>query len=210
MMKVKKRLLSLALAITCCTTILAVPVGAYNRSAVIQYADTYALARNGNVYKSYLSNCTNYVSQCMYAGGVPMDSVWWYSWSERLRSSDTNSNAWSVADNLKNYMKNNLGATRMVSCWRRYGNAQKKIYGYKDVPNSSNITNTGIEILFYDWDSDGTMNHSSIVVATGISSDGTGTGDLIDQNSKNRKHTIWHLDTYNDNRNKTSIYGFRL
>lgn len=76
--------------------------------------------------------------------------------------------------------------------------------------NSNNLTNTGIEIVFYDWQDDGIIDHSSIIVGTGNSLDGTGYGDLVDQNSTDRKQTLWHLDSYNSNKKTTAIYAFRL
>lgn len=73
----------------------------------------------------------------------------------------------------------------------------------------------GIEIVFYDWQGDGMIDHSSIVVGTGNSADGSkynnsAYGDLVDQNSTDRKQTLWHLDYWNNRRATTEIYAFRL
>ena len=57
----------------------------YDWQAALAYADEYAMDRNGawTDYSSVGGNCQNYVSQCLLAGGIPMDisgsAVWkWY------------------------------------------------------------------------------------------------------------------------------------
>lgn len=46
-------------------------VNGYNSSKSVKYARKWANDRNP-LYNSYLSDCTNFVSQCIYAGGEPM------------------------------------------------------------------------------------------------------------------------------------------
>jgi hypothetical protein len=47
-------------------------------SAAIYYAEKYSEEGNRNPrYKSYSSNCMNFCSQCVYAGGVREDKVWY-------------------------------------------------------------------------------------------------------------------------------------
>lgn len=43
----------------------------YNASDAVSYAREYAILRNPN-FESYTSDCTNFVSQCIYAGGIDM------------------------------------------------------------------------------------------------------------------------------------------
>lgn len=82
----------------------------YNISQATRYALKYALDINpsfGN-YEKWGGDCTNYVSQCLYAGNIPFDNVgediryqwYWYSESKRTPS-------WTAADSLKFYMENN-------------------------------------------------------------------------------------------------------
>ena len=47
----------------------------YKASSAISYAKTWGLSRNTPTYQNYVSDCTNFVSQCVYAGGVPMTGV---------------------------------------------------------------------------------------------------------------------------------------
>ncbi len=210
--QVKKRMISAVLAMIVFVSALSVPSFAYSRTNAVNYANTYALNHNVN-YSYFLinGNCANFVSQCMYAGGVQMDGTWYY---KQKVFGDSYSNAWTVANDLKNYMKNNLGAERLVSKWRRTGRSSDGSYSY--VNNSNNLTNAGIEVVFYDWRGDGIIDHASIVVGTGNSADGSAYkgssyGDLVNQNSTDRKQTLWHLDQYNTkNRDYTEIYAFRL
>lgn len=204
----KKRAISVVLAMIVFVSALSVPSFAYSRTNAVNYANTYALSCNPNhKYFTRGGNCTNFVSQCMYAGGVKTDSTWNFTQGV-VSTYNTYTRAWTVADELKNYIKINLGGERLVSKWKKYGDSSQGVYGY--VNNSNNLTNTGIEIVFYDWQDDGIIDHSSIIVGTGNSLDGTGYGDLVDQNSTDRKQTLWHLDSYNSNKKTTAIYAFRL
>lgn len=44
----------------------------YNATQAVAYAREWGNARNP-IYNSYLSDCTNFVSQCLVAGGIPME-----------------------------------------------------------------------------------------------------------------------------------------
>ncbi len=67
---------------------------------------------NNNVYQlstSFSSDCADYVSQAMYKGGIPMDSIhdvnhWWYDNSESVSSYDYC--PWVYVPALKEYMIN--------------------------------------------------------------------------------------------------------
>lgn len=51
----------------------------YDRNLAKAYAIKYGDTRNPD-YDDYESNCNNFVSQCMYAGGIKMDSIDEYQW----------------------------------------------------------------------------------------------------------------------------------
>ncbi len=90
----------------------------YNRAAAVNYAIRYALAPNIE-YKYFQinneggGNCTNFVSQCLKAGGAPMDynslRPWWYN-----MKTDKASIAWAVAHSLYWYLKVNHSEYRNV------------------------------------------------------------------------------------------------
>ncbi|MBR5430305.1 MAG: DUF5011 domain-containing protein [Firmicutes bacterium] len=60
---------------------------AYDREQARAYALQYALTRNAQ-YNAFDSNCANFVSQCLHAGGIPMDDVSPYQWKNFSDSHD--------------------------------------------------------------------------------------------------------------------------
>ncbi len=74
----------------------------YNPSAATEYARTYWQNYNPN-YPNYNypggGDCANFVSQCLYAGGFPMNDDWY------MKSSGTHSEAWSYCPSMYNYFK---------------------------------------------------------------------------------------------------------
>ena len=82
----------------------------YNINEAVKYALKYALEINPKFwnYEQWGGDCTNYVSQCLYAGGIPFDTAgidvryhwYWYNDTNRTPS-------WTAADSLKFYMENN-------------------------------------------------------------------------------------------------------
>jgi hypothetical protein len=89
----------------------------YNRVAAANYSIKYALVPN-NEYKYYKSidegggDCTNFVSQCLKAGGAPRDynkyRPWWYD-----MKSGKASICWAVAHSLYWYLKTNQNTSRI-------------------------------------------------------------------------------------------------
>ena len=81
----------------------------YNAQAAVAYADRYVCHdQNGSVNSDYYNSayvnlngqggdCTNYTSQCFYAGGMPMDSTWFYRDGNFTR-------AWATARYQYKYM----------------------------------------------------------------------------------------------------------
>jgi len=61
----------------------------YDVDAAINYSDKYAVSYNPSYsnYNSIGGDCANYVSQCLFAGGIPMTDGWyWKSYDERSAS----------------------------------------------------------------------------------------------------------------------------
>lgn len=90
----------------------------YNRVEAVNYAIKYALEPNKQ-YKYFQSNnesggdCTNFVSQCLRAGGAPLDynnsRPWWYDMKRGKASI-----CWAVAHSLYWYLKKNQSMNRNV------------------------------------------------------------------------------------------------
>lgn len=87
--------------------------GTYNRSAAANYAKTYSCnentsCRNGN-FRQFGGDCTNFVSQAMWAGGKQnyqgSGPVWY--WLAR----DTYSNSWVQVSGLKTFLSANSRVT---------------------------------------------------------------------------------------------------
>lgn len=60
---------------------------AYDRDAAIAYADQFSLSRSWN-YPDYESNCMNYVSQVLHAGGIPIDHTGSNQWKNYSLTED--------------------------------------------------------------------------------------------------------------------------
>ena len=88
----------------------------YNRIAAITYALKWAQARNSTVWPDFSSSaggggdCTNFISQCLYAGGWTMcyGPLGWYSWPKRAWD---HSRSWTSADAFDDYIKRSGRAT---------------------------------------------------------------------------------------------------
>ncbi len=216
-----KRLIKTIVLSVCLMMLIPSSTFAYSSTNAITYSNTYATSPNylnslGSGYNYYSGHdCTNFVSQCLYAGGLAQDSVWKsmvsYNGNNVIR---TDSVAWTNADSLKNYLKNNKNATKLGS-WSKNGTSEPyRTYPY--VNNSNNLTSSikGKVVVFYDWEGDGIMNHSAFFVVNNGSStySGEGVGDLINQHSSNRKHVLWRPDYRQGNTWKytTRVYAFQI
>lgn len=79
----------------------------YQRINAVNYAIKYALSPNPaykyfKIVNNTSGDCSNFISQCLYAGNAPMNHTWWYntkvhSWSI----------PWAVANSLYWYLKTN-------------------------------------------------------------------------------------------------------
>jgi len=80
----------------------------YNRQNAVSYALSYAMKPNPS-YRYFASHgdgggdCSNFVSQCLRAGGAPFaydSSPWWYKKHINNRNNDVWSVSWAVAHSL--------------------------------------------------------------------------------------------------------------
>ncbi|MEG0259156.1 MAG: amidase domain-containing protein [Lysinibacillus sp.] len=116
----------------------------YNRVAAVNYARLW-WNRANPVFPFFSVDCTNFISQCLLAGGAPMRGVpnrekgWWIqggNWSF----------SWSVAHSLRWYLQ---GSTTGLK-GRRVQNASDLEIG---------------DVIFYDFQGDGRIDHSVIVTS---------------------------------------------
>lgn len=89
----------------------------YDRGSAVAYARQWVGIRSGDWpdYSRNGGNCQNFVSQCLYAGGIPMDvsgpSVWkWYgSTPNNLPQPAGRSASWSAVVSFLDYVESNTG-----------------------------------------------------------------------------------------------------
>lgn len=79
----------------------------YNREAALEYAKIWALRRNPKYYNfdNIGGNCTNFISQCLYAGGSVMNftkDTGWYYINQNNRAA-----AWTSVSNLHRFLTTN-------------------------------------------------------------------------------------------------------
>lgn len=93
----------------------------YNREKVLEYAEEWAFKRNPNFldFEELGGDCTNFASQCIYAGaGVmnPTETFGWYYYSSYERSP-----SWTGVQYLYNFLTSNKGVgPYAVDVDRRY------------------------------------------------------------------------------------------
>lgn len=77
----------------------------YDRQKAIEYAKKYAFHYNPNYFdfRNFGGDCTNFISQCLYAGNIKMDydmNGWFYT------SSYSRSPSWTSVEAFFNYGQN--------------------------------------------------------------------------------------------------------
>lgn len=119
--------------------------GNYDRRNAVRYAERWWNDYNP-AFKQFEDNCTNFVSQCLYAGGAPMTSKaskqrgWWYE------NKDSMSLSWSVAHSLR---------------WHLSG-ASSGLRGIEKNRASDLLPG---DVICYDFNGSGKWDHQAIVVA---------------------------------------------
>ncbi|UCZ54149.1 amidase domain-containing protein [Bacillus shivajii] len=116
----------------------------YDRLAVVKYAERWWNDYNPE-YRKFEDDCTNYVSQCMRAGGAPKTGVpnrskgWWYqnnNWSF----------SWTVAHSLRWYLSGDNSGLQA----REVASPEQLMKG---------------DVICYDFNGNGRWQHTTIVVA---------------------------------------------
>jgi hypothetical protein len=121
----------------------------YDRARVVQYAETWWNRANPK-FLEFAVDCTNFASQCLYAGGAPMDytgkraSGWWYAGKQG--NQELWSFSWAVAHSLQSYTSSSRKGMRGI------------------IVNSPQELQPG-DMISYDWDGNGRYEHNTIVTA---------------------------------------------
>ncbi|WP_251552197.1 amidase domain-containing protein [Neobacillus muris] len=137
----------------------------YNRLKAVQYAERWWNSPNP-AYKKFENNCTNYISQCLSAGGAPMrgqpnrGSGWWYNHTHWSYS-------WAVAHSLRLYLNHSQAGLRA----KEVSSPDQLLLG---------------DVICYDFEGDGRFNHNTIV--TGKDAYGM---PLVNANTYNSRMRYW-------------------
>jgi hypothetical protein len=140
----------------------------YDRQKAVQYAERWWNSYNP-AYKQFEVDCTNYISQCLHAGGAPMRGYpnrgrgWWMmhnNWSY----------SWSVANSLRLYLTHST-----------VGLKAKEVYSPDELLLG--------DVICYDFQGDGRYDHNTIV--TGKDAYGM---PLVNAHTTNSRLRYWSYE----------------
>ena len=132
----------------------------YYRNNAVNYARKWCYGRN-SLYYSYSQDCTNFVSQCLFEGGIPMTfNIKSGSWhSVRYKNGKSYSKyswdvtpAWRLCNDNYKYIKNSKYA--------------KKVVTIKDNKNSVKTASKNLKIgdpIYFDDNACGKPYHAAII-----------------------------------------------
>jgi hypothetical protein len=195
MMRRKPPLAALSILVVAVLALgLASAASAYNGAAAAAYADTYWQNYNPS-WPSFANSggdCTNFVSQALYAGGIGMrtsptysgDAAWYMAQKRKRWSYST---SWVNAQDQSVFALQFLPGVTQVASY----------YGVAPGTTAADNAQQG-DVVLYDWNNDGVYDHESIVTASdGTNPDGTTNWDLVDAHTNDRYHAYWTLAQYN-------------
>lgn len=142
----------------------------YRRDLAVRYAESWWNGYNPQ-YRAFDVDCTNYVSQCLRAGGAPMTLIghrekgWWYQ--GKGGPNDNWSYSWAVAHSLRWYLSVSKTGLRAVE------------------KSEASQLELG-DVICYDFDGDGKWQHNAIVTAF----DDRGE-PLVNAHSNHVRHKFW-------------------
>lgn len=142
----------------------------YRRENAVQYADRWWNSSNPE-FANFDVNCTNYISQCLFAGGAPInytgtrDSGWWYK--GYVGGREAWSYSWTVAAALERHLRTSRNGLRGEVL---------------DRPEQLQLG----DVILYDWDGNGHFQHSTIVTAFDA-----GGMPLVNAHTTPSRHRYW-------------------
>lgn len=127
----------------------------------VNYIVEYLLIDRNPEYKSHTSNCANFVSQCIYAGGIPETELWhsdkeerramsvYYTWDETAAWINANKQ-YEYFSNVKNpYINGDVIRIDNSEALRQAANSMEIQMG---------------DLLYFDFNNDGKIDHATIIV----------------------------------------------
>jgi hypothetical protein len=142
----------------------------YLREEAVAYADRWWDSENPE-FIAFAVDCTNYISQCLFAGGAPIHYTgnrgtgWWYK--GYVSGKEWWSYSWAVSNSLENLLSSSTWGLKAEVVDR----AEQLMLG---------------DVIIYDWDGDGTYQHSTIVTAFDA-----GGMPLVNAHTVSSRHRYW-------------------
>lgn len=142
----------------------------YDRLEAVKYAERWWNDYNPK-FEKFNVDCTNYVSQCLLAGGAPMRGSpdrakgWWYQ-----DANDNWSYSWSVSHALRWYLS---GSTK--------GLKGKEVEAAEELAPG--------DVICYDCEGDGKWDHTTIVVAKDAND-----MPLVNAHTENSRNRYWSYE----------------
>lgn len=136
-------------------------VSAINYSAMADYATRYVFNYNP-AYRSFSADCTNFISQAMYAGGWTMvygfytsNSAWWYNWLNQSRT-------WAGAHNWYFFARGSGRTSYLSNVWymRLAHVLQMDFTRDGQIDHTMIVTMVGTSDLYLTYHSTNTLNRS--------------------------------------------------
>lgn len=105
----------------------------YDREKAVAYALSHMSSPDTESFGSYPDNAANFASQCVYAGGIPMDmqgdaALQWKWYSEKINTKREHSGcseSWYVPQKLYDYLAANTGFGVSAVCGAPLGSLEK-------------------------------------------------------------------------------------
>ncbi|MFD1017592.1 amidase domain-containing protein [Thalassobacillus hwangdonensis] len=140
----------------------------YDRRSAVRYAERWWNSYNPE-YQHFENDCTNYISQCLRAGGAPpwghhnRSKGWWYS-----------GKSWSFSWTVANAMRWYLSGSRQGLTGKEVSSPEELVPG---------------DVICYDFEGDGTWNHTTMVIMK--DTDGM---PLVNAHTTNSRHRYWSYE----------------
>ncbi len=168
---------------------------AYTRSTATAYAESWWSTYN-TFWKRYDNDCANFVSQAIFAGGVPMDYSQSNPWYAEYGAGHAYSQSWRLVSYNRGFILNDTHS----------GGDIVNTYDGKMTAATSGVAG---DIVYYDWRGDRNFEtdpHESIIVVTnGWATSYSDYGALVDAHTAARHKEYWTLYRFNPRWSSTYI-----
>lgn len=154
----------------------------YNAKNAVNYAQKYWTDYN-DFYPNYNSiggDCADFVSQCLQAGGLPMNASWYHAVTGIGRSI-----SWTYANSLYTYLKANCGTVvELYTSGSGYKNANGSAV------NPASVIRVGDPVFYY---SDSKRRYSHVAICVGYDSKGN---PLVTAHNTDHSKVKWTLGSW--------------